>query len=97
MTANRHQTFRFARPPSRIFETLVPKLGPIQTQFAPLLCVGKIVTVDIAAGQSPMPGGDVVRGTSSNDTIDGRPGRSGYPWWLASRRGDDAVLFDGLA
>jgi hypothetical protein len=37
------------------------------------LCAGRVVTVDLAAGQHPTNGNDVIRGTSGDDVI--RTGR----------------------
>ena len=38
-------------------------------------CAGRLVTVDLSAGQTPTNGNDVILGTSGDDVINGRGGR----------------------
>lgn len=52
-----------------------------------LLCGGLEVTVDLAAGQSPTEGADVIRGTADADEIDGLGGND----VICSLQGDDII------
>ena len=52
-----------------------------------LTCAGLVVTVDLAAGQSPTAGDDVILGTPNGDTIDGLEGND----VICGEGGDDII------
>ena len=52
-----------------------------------LTCEGKVVTVDLAQGEIPSNGDDVIRGTSGDDTIDGLAGND----TICGLGGDDTI------
>lgn len=57
------------------------------TTTNPPLCFGLPVTVDLAKGQSPTGGSDVIRGTAGNDTINGLGGND----TICGLGGDDII------
>lgn len=64
---------------------------PPPPPLPPLECAGQVVTVDLARGQSPTAGSDVIRGTSGNDVI----GALGGADVICSLGGDDTVSAGG--
>jgi len=54
----------------------------------PTTCNGKTITVDIAAGQIPTTGSDVILGTNGNDIINGSDGND----TICGEGGDDVIL-----
>lgn len=66
----------------RVWEAGPPPPTPPKT------CMGLPVTVDLAAGDAPTDGDDVVRGTRGPDQIDGRGGND----VICGRGGDDVII-----
>jgi len=58
------------------------------TANASVLCLGQIVTVNIAAGQVPTEGADVILGTTGPDTINAKGGND----LVCGRGGTDVIL-----
>lgn len=67
-----------------------PDMTPVQSVTPPppvLMCNNLVVTVDMANGEVPTAGADVIRGTSGNDTINGLGGND----TICSLAGDDTI------
>ena len=60
--------------------------APVTTPSVPL-CAGLEITVDLAKGQRPTSGDDVIRGTVGNDVINSLGGRD----TICSLQGDDVI------